>query len=339
MAVYTDGVDYAATLLSEEVAGRLTPIQKATTPVSPLLKRIFGSPSDLWGTEDPASPWAHILIRAFAPRSQYDQLIALAREEHGLPDRVVCLAATGRDFHGFKGRSWATASGNIHLSMHFAPGLPVERFEVAFTILAAVSVAQALEGIAGLGARPRIRWVNDILLDDGKVSGVLAYTQTQDTRVTSVVLGIGINVETTPPVAPTPFVPRAASLREFLPAGAPDAQREVLRALLRALDGNYRALLAEGYRPLLERYRERSMVVGREVTVCSDDSSETVRIIAGGRVVALGDGLELFFDGQPQPISRGRVMLGRGAALDPSSAAGAVRSPFVHAASGEPTRD
>ena len=69
---------------------------------------------------------------------------------------------------------------------------------MAFTILAALSVAEALNQIAGLEEKAQIKWVNDILLErseGGRSSGL--HSEPGET-VTSAVLGIGVNVETTP---------------------------------------------------------------------------------------------------------------------------------------------
>lgn len=194
---------------------------------------------------------------------------------------------------------------------HLSPGRPLGRFEIAFTALAALSVAEAVDRILGTEGRARIKWVNDILLDDAKVAGILAYTQSQAETVTSAVLGMGLNVETTPRVAPTPSVPRVASVRDFLPPDAPDVRGRMLEELLAALDRNYSILLLDGADPLIEAYRGRSMVIGREVTVCAETSDETLEVIAEGVVSGLGDRLELLLEGREEGFVSGRLVMGR----------------------------
>jgi len=309
LTVYTDSSRFAATVLPQEVTDRFVPVESASEEIRPFLGRIFPGNRDLF-----CAPWEglpfRLLMTEHASCSQYDQLIELARETSHLPDRVACLAGSGRGFHGFKGRPWAARPGNIHLSVFLAPNAPVESFQVAFTGLAALSVAEALDQISGLSARPRIKWVNDVLLEEKKVAGILAYTQSRDTTVTSAVLGFGLNVETTPSVEPTPFVPEVGSLRDYLPPGAPDARGEVLFALLQALEENYRTLLSEGPRQLLARYRGRSLVMGQEVTVCPEASDDTGEVVAQGRVTGLGEALELILEGRSTPVTSGRLIMG-----------------------------
>ena len=312
MAVYTDSPQFAAAFLPPEVAGGFVPPDGLDPEVRPLLQEVFGGPGNLFSSPGSDLPFPHLLLSEFSPGSQYDHLIRLARRDPGVPDGVVCLAGSGSGFHGFKGRSWAAIPGNLHLAVHLAPNREIERFGVAFTILAALSVVDALTQIAGLEGGARIKWVNDILLGDAKVAGILAYTQSQGATVTSAVLGIGVNVESIPVVEPTPFVPRVSSVRDFLPAGGPDLRETALHNLMWALGENYQTLLRDGISPLLERYRENSMVVGEDVTICTDASNQALQVLAEGRVLGLGENLELMLEGRAEPIRGGRLVLGKG---------------------------
>ena len=83
----------------------------------------------------------------------------------------------------------------------------------------------------------------------------------------------------------------------------------MLEGLVHALDRNYRSYLDGGYSALIDRYRERSIITGREVTVRSDDPGTEPEVIASGRVSGLGDNLELLIEGIDEPVSRGRLIL------------------------------
>jgi biotin-(acetyl-CoA carboxylase) ligase len=85
----------------------------------------------------------------------------------------------------------------------------------------------------------------------------------------------------------------------------------VLEKLIHALETNYHLLLNGGYNALLDRYRKRSIITGREVTVCSDETRDEPEVYATGRVTGMGDNLELFIDGMDKPVSRGRLILHR----------------------------
>lgn len=310
LALYTNAPGYARALLP--VGARRVPTRCGGPAAEerPLVEAMLGDSASVYTTalDDPL--WRHVLVSGFAAGSQYDRMIRLGREGVEIPDAVACVARTGGAFQGFRGRSWVGRPGNIHLTVHLAPGRPIERFGSVFMALAAVSVVDAIDAVPGLDGRASIKWVNDVLLGGAKVGGVLVHTQTRGDAVTAVVLGIGLNVETTPAVAPTAFVPAVGSLRDFAADPARASEREVLGGLLRALARNYRTLLDDGYRPLMERYRARSAVLGREVLVSSDEADEVPRIRAAGRVAAIGDGLELRLAGRAQPVTNGRLIFG-----------------------------
>jgi BirA family biotin operon repressor/biotin-[acetyl-CoA-carboxylase] ligase len=253
--------------------------------------------------------WKYLFLVEHAPRSHYDLLIELARRDSALPDGVLCLAGSGDKFHGFKNRQWSASPGNVHLSAYLAPARPIAQHGVGFTILAAVSVIDATDSIPGLKTRAAIKWVNDIQMEGSKVCGVVAYTQTANGTVSAAVIGIGLNVETKPSVEPTPFVPRVASLRDFASDPSAITQGLAFDRLIRAMDNNYRLLLEGKNRTLLDRYRERSMILGRKVSIRLDDAGFESEIIASGRVRDIGESLELYLEGVSRPVWKGRLVL------------------------------
>lgn len=275
----------------------------------PILEAFLGGGPYFQGPPSPP-PWDLLILAEEAPRSNYDVFLELARNRAPLPPFTAALAGSGSGFHGSRGRPWAALPGNLHLSVSLAPEQTVDRFEVAFTVLAALSVVDALDAIPGLAGRAGLKWVNDVVAEGAKVAGVLAYTQTQDRRVSRAVLGVGVNVLATPALPPTPFVPRATSVAELLGGPRPGLLATVFQGVLEALARNYRILLERGSGALVDRYRVRSVVLGQQVTVCSEDSDGTAEVWASGRLVALGDGLELYLEGHDTPFTRGRLLLG-----------------------------
>lgn len=332
MIVYTDSVEHGDRIVGEAGEGWSAPEPCADEGMARLLDRVYHDQADAAasGTENlvasdrRAGPyvtrrptdlrWRHLLLVESAPGSHYDLLVDLSREAaragRRLPDGVLLLAGSGRGFHGFRGRHWSAPTGNIHLSAHLAPPSPVEAPGISFMVLAAVSVVDAIDATPGLERRAGIKWVNDVLIDGAKVGGVLAYTNSEGGRITGAVLGVGLNVETEPDGIATPFVPHARSLRHCAPA-SPCTRRQVLARLIGALDRNYRRLLTGGHRELLDRYRERSLVMGRTVTICTEDSApNALEVLGSGRVMRMNDDLGLTIDGFDAPFTKGRLILG-----------------------------
>lgn len=309
MAVFCDTIEYAESALGTPGRCWQMPDLVNPTEVRQLLEAVYGPRTIRESKLEDYSWWNHALLTESASVSHYDLLIDLSRRGADLPDRILCLAGSGQRFHGFKGRAWSAPPGNIYMAVYLTPDRVVEHLGTSFTVLAAVSVLDAIDGVAGLRGAAGVKWVNDILVGGAKVAGVLAYTQSEGDVVTNVVLGIGLNVETTPSIEPTPFVPRAGSLRDLAPEADKCSLPPVLQRLSDALGDNYEEVLSGGYRSLLDRYRKRSLVIGRQVTLCSEHSGDRGEIQATGRVKELGDDLELVLEGHERPFSSGRLIL------------------------------
>lgn len=65
---------------------------------------------------------------------------------------------------------------------------------MAFTPLTAVAVCKAIENITSL--RPKIKWVNDVYLNDKKVCGVLTESIVDEKGLSGVIIGVGVNLQT-----------------------------------------------------------------------------------------------------------------------------------------------
>jgi biotin-(acetyl-CoA carboxylase) ligase len=124
------------------------------------------------------------------------------------------------------------------------------------------------------------------------------------------VLGIGVNVETQPEVEATPFVPRTGTLRVATSKPSSCTQGSFFTVLAAALDANYSLLLGGEYEALLQRYRERSIVTGRQVTLCADQPTSELDVIAQGRATGIGDDLGLMIEGYERPFTKGRLIIG-----------------------------
>ncbi|MBK8465068.1 MAG: biotin--[acetyl-CoA-carboxylase] ligase [Chloracidobacterium sp.] len=106
-------------------------------------------------------------------------------------DEGLCVIAqqqtSGRGRHG---RTWISEKDSgLYFSIVLRPKIDM-RFLPLITLMTGVAVYDAL---AEFGLKPDIKWVNDILIGDKKVCGILA--ETVETPIgLAVIVGIGINV-------------------------------------------------------------------------------------------------------------------------------------------------
>ena len=106
-------------------------------------------------------------------------------------DEGLCIVASqqtaGRGRHG---RTWVSEKdAGLYFSIVLRPKLET-RFLPLITLMTGVAVHETL---AEFGATADIKWVNDVLVNDRKISGILAETAETPDGV-AVVVGVGINL-------------------------------------------------------------------------------------------------------------------------------------------------
>jgi biotin-[acetyl-CoA-carboxylase] ligase BirA-like protein len=281
-----------------------------------LLWHALGPGTKPWTTRivQPATGrlWERAVLVQEATASQFDALRNLMGCEPEVSQPTVAVALRGRNFHGHRGRTWVAVEGNLHLCVALRPRAEAARIGLALTMLPVVAVAEAIRSASARRLRPGIKWVNDVLLEGRKVAGVLTATQAQGTELALVVLGVGLNVASAPPVAATPFVPRVGCLQRA-PGGEGLALSVMFWAVLEALADRYRSLLAEGPGPLLTAYRQLSLVAGRAVRVWPEEGTNQADPArwpppaARGVVRSIGADLALELEGQSQLVAKGRL--------------------------------
>lgn len=309
MIAISDDIEFAKSIFDEWLPRWELLETGGISGIDLLTEKLFAGRDLLCAHIDNLPGWSYMLISRSAEHSQYDIVNQLCQENVGLPHGILCFAGEGRSFHGFKNRSWSAPSGNIYLTAFFAPDKPIKNFGAGFMALAAVSVVETVDSLAGLNKMAGIKWINDIFIDGAKVGGVLAHSHQEGEKLTGVALGIGLNVGMTPSIEPTFYVPKTTSLYDHCENKTACSQPQVLFNLIESLDRNYRILSEAGYKDILQKYCQRSLVIGREVEIRPDNENQPSEILASGLVKSIGDGLELYIEGIPAPVTHGRLIL------------------------------
>ena len=178
----------------------------------------------------------------------------------GAPEGLVIVANHQTAGRGRLGRTWSAEPGTALLvSVLLRPPLPISEVPVVLTA-AGLAACDAVEAVAGF--RPKLKWPNDLVVDDRKLAGLLS--ESTPGEVTAVVLGLGVNVSAG--AYPADLPEPATSCEEV--AGRPVDRTELLVAFLTALEARYStALVAGGRDRLMAAYRADSATLGRRVRV------------------------------------------------------------------------
>lgn len=191
--------------------------------------------------------------------------MAIAGAEHG----TVIISDCQTMGRGRYSRNFFSPPGSgLYMSIILRPGMLRFDNPTAVTAFAAVSVCEAIELTSGKS--PKIKWVNDILIDGKKVCGILteAVTDFESGNLDWIVLGIGINVYVKTENFPDDLKSLATSI-------CPDERVSGVRNRLSAEIIN-RILGLEtppGETEIFEKYKKRLMMLGKEITVIQNQTA------------------------------------------------------------------
>lgn len=189
-------------------------------------------------------------------------LAAMEAAAAGAPEGTALLAEEQTAGRGRGGHTWHSArSSGVYCSAVLRPALsPADALRLS--LMTGLAVREAVAKVTGMWAD--LRWPNDLLLNGKKCCGILIEMNAEVTRVRYAVTGIGINVNHAE--FPTELRDLATSLR--VETGRCWSRVEVAGALLKSLDREYRAMLADTAASLLRRFEEASTYArGRRVHV------------------------------------------------------------------------
>jgi len=149
----------------------------------------------------------------------------------GAPAGTVVVVEEQTAGRGRDGRTWRSPAGGVWLAMLLRPPVPVLG---AVSLRVGLVLADVVDDLIGRGrgggaSRARLKWPNDVLIDDRKVAGILCEGRWQGDALQWLGVGVGVNVANE---IPTELADRAIALRELLP----DIRRlDVLDRLVPAL--------------------------------------------------------------------------------------------------------
>lgn len=176
---------------------------------------------------------------------------------------------------GRLGHSFDSPAGTgLYMSIILRPeNIKAANFQF-ITIADAVSVCLAVEDLCPeLEGALKIKWVNDILLDNKKITGILteAVTSLESGEIESIVTGIGINVSTRKFAGDY----NAGSI---FPDGRIKFSRGELCARVADYIMNFAQDLNSTHSDLIHEYRKRSILINSDITYIKDNETLTAHV-------------------------------------------------------------
>lgn len=158
-------------------------------------------------------------VHTFASVDSTNEQAKRLLQQAGFHAPALILAETQTAGRGTRGRSWHSPPGGLYLTLIEAPppmsgnvnsSLPLP----LYTLAAGVACAAVLR--EETGAPVRLKAINDLLLDGGKLGGILTEAFIEQGRVRALLTGVGLNIRRIDDAFAS-ISPLVASLEAHLP--------------------------------------------------------------------------------------------------------------------------
>ena len=178
----------------------------------------------------------------------------------GAPHGYLVIAESQSGGKGRMGRAFFSPEhSGVYITFVLRPKMLAEQATM-ITSMAAVAVARAIEALADVDVK--IKWVNDLYINDKKACGILceASVDFESGGLEYAVLGIGVNV------AAMDFPPELSDIATSIEneCGAPVSRSRLIAEICNQLEALYDQLPTGAF---MAESRARSNVIGRDVTV------------------------------------------------------------------------
>ena len=181
----------------------------------------------------------------------------------GAAEGTVVIAETQSKGRGRLGRTWESPPyRNLYMSLVLRPQVSVA-YAPQIGLIGGLAVAETAREWWAVDAT--IKWPNDVLVGGRKAAGILTEMEAEDDRVCFIVLGVGVNLNSTPEDFPPDLRDKATGMCSA--AGAPIDRVRFTARLLSQLEQRYGLFLREGFAAIRPLWEGLSCLAGRHVQI------------------------------------------------------------------------
>jgi BirA family transcriptional regulator, biotin operon repressor / biotin---[acetyl-CoA-carboxylase] ligase len=195
-------------------------------------------------------------------------MVEAARLTPDLNGPTWLLALEQTAAKGRRGRDWVQPTGNFSATLIWQPTGSIEtRAQRSF--VAALALREAFVAATGREDAFSLKWPNDVLLNGGKVAGILL-----ESHGDHLMIGIGVNLREAPPVdaVEAGAVPPVSLLGAIGTAISPEPFLELLAPAFARWEAQFTTF---GFAPIREEWLRHAARLGEVITARTGDNERT----------------------------------------------------------------
>ncbi|MHA1636985.1 MAG: biotin--[acetyl-CoA-carboxylase] ligase [Candidatus Thorarchaeota archaeon] len=185
---------------------------------------------------------------------------------------TVVIAKMQEHGKGRHDRTWHSPQGGLFMSIAISEEL-VRGNHPLMGILAGCATASAIHDLFSLSVR--LKWPNDLLVNELKIGGILSELVTQGDEIIGVVIGIGVNQNIAINDLPTELRGISTSIQNEL--GHTTSVEQLVAMIINSIDSRFGTFHVESsFNSIISEWKQLGATIGKRVRVYptpkSDDS-------------------------------------------------------------------
>lgn len=179
--------------------------------------------------------------------------------ERGTKLPIVAIARQQSAGKGQRGHQWESPLGGLYLSLGLSVDLPVN-CATHLTLFTAWGIANHLRQYQ---IPIQIKWLNDLILKDKKVGGILSETRINQGKIKQAVIGVGINWTN---AVPSIGINLQSILQNQVNPRI-DSIEKLTSIIIKGILNGYQVYLTEGIENLVLSYQELLHSLGQKIMI------------------------------------------------------------------------
>lgn len=178
------------------------------------------------------------------------------------PHGTVVIANEQKSGRGRLERPFESNSGGIWMSVILRPQMAPHQ-AAQITLFTSVVIAEALSELTGLTIK--VKWPNDLYLNDKKLCGILTEMNGELDSINYLIIGIGINVNQKENQFSNHLREKATSIN--IASNATWNRAEIVQKILTALEVNYEQYMNKGFSTYKEKWTSMAYKINESITI------------------------------------------------------------------------
>ncbi len=177
-------------------------------------------------------------------------------------------------------RKWVSPKGGMWFSILLKPNSEIMQVSL-FPMMTSLALAVTIERILKL--KPKLKWPNDVMLNNKKVAGILVDVSVESNQIGYIAIGVGINFKIEPKAIAKLINKKRSEITTLVNQNENADPVLFLQVFLFELERLYNKLITNDIKEIKNEWEKRSSTLGKNVTVST--SSGQIK----GKAVRLDD--------------------------------------------------